>query len=86
MLNRYKEVARSHFEQTTLLEIYENRVGGASSQLWLGYLFVGLVIASGAAFVPLGVALEVSNPMLKVTWRVYALLPFLAIIGLTQAY
>jgi hypothetical protein len=54
--------------------------------MWLGYLLVGMVIASGAAFVPLGVALDVANPMLKVSWRVIGLLPFLAIIGFAQAY
>ena len=60
--------------------MYENRVG-ASPNLWIGYLLVGLVIASGSAFVPLGVALDVANPMLKVSWRVTGLLPFLSVIG-----
>jgi hypothetical protein len=44
-----------------------------------------MVIASGAAFVPLGVSLDVANPMLKVLWRVSTMLPFLAVLGVAQA-
>lgn len=52
----------------------------------LGYLLLLLVIASGAAFVPLGVNLHVVNPILKVSWRVTNLIPFLSAIGIGQAY
>ncbi len=44
-----------------------------------------MVIASGASFVPMGVALDVSNPMMKVSWRVMNMVPFLAILGVIQA-
>lgn len=84
VLLNHKE-ARSQFEQSTILEIYENRIG-ASPTAWFGYVLIGLVIASGAAFVPLGVSLDVANPMLKVSWRVTGLLPFLGILGFIQAY
>ena len=52
----------------------------------LGYVFLILVIASGASFVPFGVNLKVSNPMLKVSWRVTNLIPFVGLVGLGQAY
>lgn len=52
----------------------------------MGYVLVCMVIASGAAFVPLGVALDVANPMLKVSWRVSSLLPFLGVLGFAQAH
>lgn len=77
---QYHKEAKSQFEQTTIIEIYENRIG-MNPQIWIGYILVGLVIASGAAFVPLGVALDVSNPMLKVLWRVATMLPFLGVLG-----
>ena len=44
------------------------------------------MIASGASFVPFGVNLKVANPMLKVSWRVTNLIPFVAILGFVQAY
>ncbi|TNV80073.1 hypothetical protein FGO68_gene16966 [Halteria grandinella] len=84
VLHRHKE-ARSQFEQTTILEIYENRAG-VSPNRWFGYVLLAMVIASGAAFVPLGVSLDVSNPMLKVSWRVSTMLPFISLLGLWQAF
>ena len=53
--------------------------------VWIGYILVGIVIFSGAAFVPLGVALDVDDPLLKVSWRISSLLPFLSIFGVIQA-
>lgn len=78
MTNRKAD--RSFFEQTTILEIYENRIG-ANPDGWIGYVLVAMVIASGSAFVPLGVSLDVANPMLKVLWRVQTMIPFLAVLG-----
>ena len=49
-------------------------------------MLVTIVILSGAAFVPLGVNLDLKNPMLKVSWRVTGMLPFIAILGFSQAY
>ena len=45
-----------------------------------------MVVASGASFVPFGVNLKVSNPMLKVSWRVTNMIPFLGVVGFIQAY
>jgi hypothetical protein len=59
----------------------EHRAKGSYHKNILGYLFVFLVIASGASFVPLGVSLAVDNPMMKVSWRVMNMLPFLGIVG-----
>lgn len=81
VIQKHRMEDKSAFEQTTIIEIYENRIGSGTT-LWFGYLLVSLVIASGAAFVPLGVNLDVVNPMLKVSWRVTGLLPFLSFIGL----
>jgi hypothetical protein len=75
---------KSHFEETTLIEMYEHRICDPKTNM-LGFLLLGLVIASGAAFVPFGVALDVSNPMTKVSWRVTNMIPFLAIVGIWQA-
>ena len=66
--------------------MYENRVKAEGTRLWIGYLLLSTVILSGAAFVPLGVNLDLQNPMLKVSWRVTGMLPFIAILGLLQAY
>jgi hypothetical protein len=63
------------------MEIFDNRVG-ASSKGYYGILFLLIVIASGASFVPFGVNLKVTNPMLKVSWRVTNMVPFLAITGI----
>ena len=65
--------------------MYEHRISSTDKNL-LGYVFVFLVIASGASFVPFGVALDVTNPVLKVSWRVTNLIPFLAVLGVGQAY
>ena len=73
--------AKSQFEQTTVLEIFENRVG-ASNTAFIGVIFLAIVIASGAAFVPLGVNLNINNPLLKVSWRVTNMVPFLALVGI----
>ncbi len=57
MLQKHAE-AKSPFEQTTIIEMYENRVKAEGTQLWIGYLLVTIVIISGASFVPLGVNLD----------------------------
>lgn len=80
VLKMHKE-ALSQFEQTTVLEIYENRIG-VGPRPYLGVLLIAMVILSGSAFVPLGVSLDVANPLLKVSWRISGLLPFLGILGL----
>ena len=46
-----------------------------------GIALLAMVVMSGAAFVPFGVALNVSNPLMKVSWRVMNMIPFLAIAG-----
>ncbi len=66
--------------------MYENRVKAEGTKLWIGYILLIIVIISGAAFVPLGVNLDLQNPMLKVSWRVTGMLPFLAVLGFYQAY
>ena len=81
VLERHKE-AKSQFEQTTIMEIYENRVAAEGTKLWIGYLLLATVIISGAAFVPLGVNLDLENPMLKVSWRVTGMLPFIGAMGI----
>ncbi len=53
--------------------------------IWIGYILIVIVIISGSAFVPLGVALDVENPLLKVSWRISSLLPFLSVLGVIQA-
>jgi hypothetical protein len=68
------------------MEIYENRIAAEGTKLWIGYLLVAIVIVSGAAFVPLGVNLDLENPMLKVTWRVTGMLPFIGAMGIFQGY
>lgn len=73
--------AKSQFEQTTVMEIFENRVG-ASNKMVIGFIFLFVVIISGAAFVPLGVNLKIPNPLLKVSWRVMNMVPFLAMVGI----
>ena len=80
VLQHHKE-AKSQFEQTTIIEMYENRVKAEGTKLWIGYILLAIVIISGAAFVPLGVNLDLHNPMLKVSWRVTGMLPFLAVLG-----
>jgi len=65
--------------------MYEKRVSGPSKVNLIGYLFLIVVILSGASFVPLGVALDVSNPMMKVSWRVMNMIPFLGLVGILQA-
>ena len=79
-----KRKPKSLFEETTIVEMYEHRATSPSKNI-MGYLFLILVIASGSAFVPLGVGLKVSNPMMKVSWRVNNMVPFLAIAGIYQA-
>jgi len=64
--------------------MYDNRTKVPAKNIF-GYLFLCLVIASGASFVPLGVSLNVSNSMTKVSWRVVNMIPFLAIAGFFQA-
>lgn len=64
--------------------MFDNRTKEPSKNLF-GYLFLVLVIASGASFVPLGVSLNVSNSMTKVSWRVVNMIPFLSIAGILQA-
>jgi hypothetical protein len=82
VITNNKKEGASYFEHTIILEMFENRVQAS----WVGYLLLGIVIASGSAFVPLGVSLEVSDPLLKVLWRVQTLLPFIAPLGLLQVY
>jgi hypothetical protein len=66
--------------------MYDRRIEGGVHKNLIGYLLLVLVIASGASFVPLGVSLAVDNPMMKVSWRVTNMLPFLFIVGFWQAY
>lgn len=62
------------------MEMFENRVG-ASNKVIYGVFFLLMVIASGSAFVPFGVNLKVENPLLKVSWRVTNMVPFLGALG-----
>lgn len=64
--------------------MFDNRIKQPSKNI-IGYLFLLVVIISGASFVPLGVNLDVSNPLMKVSWRVMNMLPFLLVGGVLQA-
>ena len=72
---------KSIFEETTIIEMYEKRITNPSKNA-LGIAFLVMVLLSGSAFVPLGVALNVSNPMMKVSWRVTNMIPFLGVLGI----
>jgi len=61
--------------------MYENRINGPKKSKIIGYFMVILVILSGSAFVPLGVSLDVANPLMKVSWRVTNMIPFLGVVG-----
>lgn len=64
--------------------MYEKRINNPGKNM-IGIILIVLVLLSGSAFVPLGVALDVSNPMMKVSWRVTNMIPFLGVLGIIQA-